>query len=362
MFYLRRDDGGARRAASSPEAALEIAAATSGRAVLDLRPDRDDRDGRHVLRRQPDLLVLRRRHDPRRRRRRARLADRPARDALAASARRAGSRRAACPTSPSAATQTKGESRVWGAILDRVLERPVVSVVARRRPARRARASPRSACTRSDPGVAGLLAQPAGHADLRPHPGRVPRRRRPGHDRRQGRRRHRRPRSRPRSTQLHDQALRHRAAVRARHASTISPDKTVADRRASRSKGNGTDAASERSLAALRDEVVPATVGRLAGAEVDVTGMTAGSKDFNDVMKSHLPIVFAFVLGLAFILLLVTFRSIVDPDQGDRAEPAVGRRGLRRARRSSSRTATARGCSASSRSAASRPGCRCSCS
>ena len=41
--------------------------------------------------------------------------------------------------------------------------------------------------------------------------------------------------------------------------------------------------------------------------------MTAGSKDFNDKMKSHLPIVFAFVLGLAFILLLVTFRSIVVP-------------------------------------------------
>jgi uncharacterized membrane protein YdfJ with MMPL/SSD domain len=44
-----------------------------------------------------------------------------------------------------------------------------------------------------------------------------------------------------------------------------------------------------------------------------VTGMTAGSKDFNDTMKSHLPFVFAFVLGLAFILLLVTFRSVVVP-------------------------------------------------
>jgi RND superfamily putative drug exporter len=58
---------------------------------------------------------------------------------------------------------------------------------------------------------------------------------------------------------------------------------------------------------------VPATVGRLDGAEVAVTGMTAGSKDFLDVMKSHLPIVFGFVLALAFILLLVTFRSIVVP-------------------------------------------------
>ena len=37
------------------------------------------------------------------------------------------------------------------------------------------------------------------------------------------------------------------------------------------------------------------------------------SKDFLDTMTSHLPIVFAFVLSLAFILLLVTFRSIVVP-------------------------------------------------
>src|SRR6201989_189389 len=41
--------------------------------------------------------------------------------------------------------------------------------------------------------------------------------------------------------------------------------------------------------------------------------MTAGSKDFTDVMQARLPIVFAFVLGLAFLLLLVTFRSIVVP-------------------------------------------------
>jgi RND superfamily putative drug exporter len=44
-----------------------------------------------------------------------------------------------------------------------------------------------------------------------------------------------------------------------------------------------------------------------------VTGITAGSRDFNDRLNSRLPIVFAFVLGLAFLLLLVTFRSIVVP-------------------------------------------------
>ena len=41
--------------------------------------------------------------------------------------------------------------------------------------------------------------------------------------------------------------------------------------------------------------------------------MTAWSKDFVDTMKANLPIVFGFVLAMAFILLLVTFRSIVVP-------------------------------------------------
>jgi uncharacterized membrane protein YdfJ with MMPL/SSD domain len=49
------------------------------------------------------------------------------------------------------------------------------------------------------------------------------------------------------------------------------------------------------------------------GVKVGVTGQTAGSKDFNDSMKSHLPLVFAFVLTMAFLLLLVTFRSITIP-------------------------------------------------
>jgi uncharacterized membrane protein YdfJ with MMPL/SSD domain len=92
----------------------------------------------------------------------------------------------------------------------------------------------------------------------------------------------------------------------------ISPDRTVAVVALS-VKGSGTDAASERSLEVLRSEVVPATVGRLAGAEVAVTGVTAGSKDFVDAMEAHQPIVFLFVIGLAFVLLLVTFRSIVVP-------------------------------------------------
>ena len=77
--------------------------------------------------------------------------------------------------------------------------------------------------------------------------------------------------------------------------------------------GKGTDATSNRALDTLRHDVIPATIGKVPGAEAKVTGWTAGSKDFNDTMKAHAPIVFAYVLGLAFVLLLLTFRSIVIP-------------------------------------------------
>jgi uncharacterized membrane protein YdfJ with MMPL/SSD domain len=76
-------------------------------------------------------------------------------------------------------------------------------------------------------------------------------------------------------------------------------------------EGTGVDAASNASLAILREDIVPATVGALPNAEVAVTGYTAGSKDFTDKLKSVAPLVFGFVLLLAFGLLLVAFRSIV---------------------------------------------------
>jgi uncharacterized membrane protein YdfJ with MMPL/SSD domain len=77
--------------------------------------------------------------------------------------------------------------------------------------------------------------------------------------------------------------------------------------------GTGTDALSNRALDALRSQVIPGTIGTVPGTKVQVGGNTAGSKDFNDSMKSHLPLVFGFVLTMAFLLLLVTFRSIVIP-------------------------------------------------
>ncbi|MGZ4248147.1 MAG: MMPL family transporter [Solirubrobacteraceae bacterium] len=77
--------------------------------------------------------------------------------------------------------------------------------------------------------------------------------------------------------------------------------------------GKGTDDVSDHALSKLRDQVIPATIGSVAGITVRTTGWTAGSMDFNNSMKSHAPYVFLFVLGFAFLLLLVTFRSIVIP-------------------------------------------------
>jgi RND superfamily putative drug exporter len=69
-------------------------------------------------------------------------------------------------------------------------------------------------------------------------------------------------------------------------------------------------ATASRGLDLLRDEIVPATVGRV-GEEALVTGDAAGGRDFNDRMAERLPIVFGFVLLLTFALLLLTFRSLV---------------------------------------------------
>ena len=93
---------------------------------------------------------------------------------------------------------------------------------------------------------------------------------------------------------------------------TLSPDKTVANVHIPMS-GTGTDDASNAALTSLRDKIIPATVGQVKSAEANVTGMAAGTKDFNDLTKERAPIVFGFVLTLAFLLLLVTFRSLVIP-------------------------------------------------
>ena len=68
-----------------------------------------------------------------------------------------------------------------------------------------------------------------------------------------------------------------------------------------------------------------------AGAPADalVTGKTAELVDLNDVRATYTPIVFAFVLGSSFLLLLATFRSIVIPLKAIALNLLWRRRGLR---------------------------------
>jgi RND superfamily putative drug exporter len=77
--------------------------------------------------------------------------------------------------------------------------------------------------------------------------------------------------------------------------------------------GVGDDTVSEHELSVLRDDLIPATLGRVAGVDVAVTGETARNVDFTTQMRRGLPYVIAFVLVLAFAILFVTFRSVVIP-------------------------------------------------
>ena len=73
--------------------------------------------------------------------------------------------------------------------------------------------------------------------------------------------------------------------------------------------GDGLNAASRNALRRLRGDLIPATVGRVATAQV--SGATAISTDSNARMKARTPYVFAFVIALAFVLMLWSFRSVV---------------------------------------------------
>jgi uncharacterized membrane protein YdfJ with MMPL/SSD domain len=75
--------------------------------------------------------------------------------------------------------------------------------------------------------------------------------------------------------------------------------------------GNGTNSASKHAVNMLRDELVPQTVGRLPDATTGVGGTTASSMDFEQQFRSRTPFVFAFVFALTFVLMLLAFRSIV---------------------------------------------------
>jgi RND superfamily putative drug exporter len=110
--------------------------------------------------------------------------------------------------------------------------------------------------------------------------------------------------------------LRREAGADPQVAGRVSVERNAADTVAAieiPTVGSGSDAAATRALEGVRDRLVPAAFDGVQGAEVNVTGAAAQSKDFNDLLAERLPLVFAFVLGLAFLLMLVTFRSIVVP-------------------------------------------------
>ena len=62
----------------------------------------------------------------------------------------------------------------------------------------------------------------------------------------------------------------------------------------------------------LRDEYIPAAFDGVA-AEVLVGGLSAASADVFEIVETYTPIVFVFVLGFSFIILMLVFRSIVIP-------------------------------------------------
>ena len=77
--------------------------------------------------------------------------------------------------------------------------------------------------------------------------------------------------------------------------------------------GLGNNDASRHAVDVLRKQLIPATLGKVPGVQTAVTGDTAEDVDFTHQMKDGMPYVIGFVLVLAFLLLLVTFRSIVVP-------------------------------------------------
>jgi RND superfamily putative drug exporter len=77
--------------------------------------------------------------------------------------------------------------------------------------------------------------------------------------------------------------------------------------------GGGTDTTSNNALATLRDHALPTTLGQVPGISYSVAGLTAGNHDFDAQLSKTVPWVFVFVLGLAFLLLMITFRSVYIP-------------------------------------------------
>ncbi|MGZ4762434.1 MAG: MMPL family transporter [Ilumatobacteraceae bacterium] len=77
--------------------------------------------------------------------------------------------------------------------------------------------------------------------------------------------------------------------------------------------GDPASSAAVASIGRVRDRYVPDAFPAGTARQVLVGGNTAFNKDFFDMTDHYMPIVFAFVLGMSFILLTIVFRSIVVP-------------------------------------------------
>jgi putative drug exporter of the RND superfamily len=77
--------------------------------------------------------------------------------------------------------------------------------------------------------------------------------------------------------------------------------------------GNGTSTRSNDALLTLENQILPATIGKVPGASFAVTGNTASNYDLRAMLHSRTPLVFGVVALLAFVLLMLAFRSITIP-------------------------------------------------
>src|SRR5262249_60189736 len=75
--------------------------------------------------------------------------------------------------------------------------------------------------------------------------------------------------------------------------------------------GSGSDAASVRALTALRQRLIPQTLGRVPGTQALTDGQLAGSLDYNAALRIAAIRAFAFVMAAAFVLMLAALGSVV---------------------------------------------------
>jgi RND superfamily putative drug exporter len=77
--------------------------------------------------------------------------------------------------------------------------------------------------------------------------------------------------------------------------------------------GDGSDPVSDSALVSLRSQVLPETLGKVSGVSFVVTGSTAVNHDWSAVVHARTPIVLSVVAGLGFLVLMFSFRSVVLP-------------------------------------------------